>query len=154
MLAMQTFVRRRYHALLMGLIGLGFVLLTLELLLYRHYQGIQSIGLAARVIGAIVAFLGIRATGSLRRNLALVFLVLSLAGLIGVVEHNEERLGGEERPESARATQQQIQSGGAANQEQPAGGEIPPPVLAPLSMSGFCVLGLVALLAKKDDDER
>ena len=90
----QRFVQRNFHALLMTLVGAGFVLILLELIGYKHYQGLQIVGLATTIIGAIAAFAGIRATGRLRMGLAGVLIILSLAGLLGTFEHNEKRLGG------------------------------------------------------------
>lgn len=146
MLTMQSFVQRRYHTLVMASVGFGFVLLIVELLNYRHYQGLQIIGLATVVLGAIAAFLGIRATGGLHNALIVGFFVLSLAGLVGAFLHNADRLFGERRPEAAQATAQRAQSTGEAG---PPGGQIPPPLLAPLSVSGLCVIGAFTLLDRK-----
>lgn len=178
----QTFVQRRYHTLLMGFIGLGFVLLFAELIGYEHYHGFQVIGLATTIIGVVTAFTGIAAKGKLRFVLASIFLVLSLAGLLGLFFHNEDRLGLEQRPPAgqfpapgqggappigdnqtgqptAGTTNPQNQATPATGQElrqpgaRPGGRARPmgPPPLAPLSLSGFCALGMVALLGKKDE---
>ena len=165
----QRFVQRNFHALLMALVGAGFVLILLELIGYKHYQGLQIVGLATTVIGAIAAFAGIRATGRLRIGLAGVLIVLSLAGLLGAWEHNEKRLtgAGEERRPGAQSAEgapnnQDAQPPAAPSDgtqparpnggQRPRGGfEIPPPPLAPLSLSGFCILGAVALLGRKDE---
>jgi Na+-transporting methylmalonyl-CoA/oxaloacetate decarboxylase gamma subunit len=140
--SLQSFVQQRYHALIMAIIGMGFVLLMLELLGYHHYEGLQIVGLSATVIGALASFLGIGASSRRRRTLAVVFLVLSLAGLLGVWQHNGERLSGE-RPE-AELSEGRREAGEQDDED------IPPPPLAPLSLSGFCVLGAIALLGRKD----
>ncbi len=146
--SVQTFVQRRYYGLLMSILGLDFVMLFFELLGYRHWQGLQIIGLATVVLGAIASFVAIGANASLRKGLAVLFLVLSLAGIIGVWEHNEERLGGagERRPPVAAQQNRQV------GQRPPEGDfHIPPPTLAPLSLSGFCILGAVVLFGRRDD---
>jgi hypothetical protein len=147
---LQTFVQRRFHGLMMAMIGFGFVLLFLELLIgYQHYHGLQLIGLATTVIGAIVSFLGIGATGSRRWTLAILLLGLSLAGVLGTFLHNGDRLEGREGPPAAQSER------GTPPQRPPEardnGRPIPPPILAPLSLSGFCILGAVALLGRKDE---
>jgi hypothetical protein len=157
----QSFVQQRYHTLLMGFIGLGFVMLFLELIGYQHYEGLQLIGLSATVIGAVVAFLGIRASGKRRRMLGAIFLALSLAGLLGAWFHNEDRLRGEQRTDGQFNQGQPPRPeepgeragpgpGGPGGQPGPGGPRIPPPPLAPLSLSGFCLLGAVALFGRRD----
>lgn len=142
--SLQTFVRRQFFPLLMALIGAGFVMLFVELLLYSHYQGLQIVGTAATVLGAIAAFLGIGARGNLRVGLAILFIVLALTGLLGAWEHNESRFEGEgeRRPPAAAQAGEAGEAGEA---------ETPPPPLAPLSLSGFCALGALGLLGKRDE---
>lgn len=155
LLTMQTFVRRRFSPLLLLMVAAGFLLLLLELIGYQHFGGLQLVGTASVVIGLLAALLGIGARGRLRTTLIWVFLVLSLVGLLGAWEHNEERLGGErEAPAGAPAPQ----ADGDDDQESGPGGraeEIPPPLLAPLSVSGLCLFGAVSLLGRREDgDER
>jgi hypothetical protein len=165
MVGVQTFVQRRSYELLLGLVGVGFLVLLAELIGYRHFEGLQLIGTGATVVGAAAAFLGIRASAGLRRALAGVFLVLALVGLLGMWEHNEDRLGGEERrPPAAQVGQGgqggqagqggQVGPGGQGRQGGPGGFggfRMPPPPLAPLSLSGFCLLGAVVLLGRRDE---
>lgn len=161
MVGAQTFVQRRYHALLLGLIGVGFLLMLAELVGYQHFEGLQLIGTIATAVGAVVAFLGIRATGGLRRMLVGLFVFLALVGLLGTWEHNEDRFGGEERrPPAGQVSQggqaaQGSQSGQAGQGRQGGrertGFRMPPPPLAPLSLAGFCMLGAVVLLGRTDD---
>jgi hypothetical protein len=158
LVSVQSFVQQRYHALLMSVIGLGFVLLLLELIGYQHYEQLQLIGLGSTIIGAVVSFLGITATGNRRRFLAAVLIVLSVAGLLGTWLHNGERLEGERRGLPAEQFQGRPSQSGENGESQPwqvrpeEGGrpKIPPPPLAPLSLSGFCILGAVALLGRRD----
>lgn len=152
----QAFVQRRYYPLLMAVIGLGFLLVLLELILYRHFRGLQLIGTITTALGALLAFVGIGANARLRTILAGVFLALALVGLIGAWEHNEDRFKGErgERTEQAAPAQARGDDDDARQGSQPGqGGERgqEPPPLAPLSLSGFCVLSVLALLGKKDE---
>ena len=163
--SLQTFVQRRFFTLLMLLLAAGFLLIFGELVLYNHFKGLQILGTASTVIGAIMALVGIGAGANLRRWLAVGFIALSLVGVIGVFEHNEERLGGEEerRPPAAQTTGNQAsgesgeneqgeseEAGEAGERPEGPGEETPPPPLAPLSLAGFCALGAVALLGRKD----
>lgn len=157
--SLQTFVQRRFFTLLMLLLAAGFLLIFGELVLYNHFEGLQIIGTASTVIGAILALVGIGAGANLRRWLAVGFIALSLVGVLGVFEHNEERLGGEEerRPPAAQTTGNQAsgesgenEAGEAGEGPEGEGPEMPPPPLAPLSLAGFCALGAVALLGRKD----
>jgi hypothetical protein len=137
--SMQTLVRRQFHPLIMSMIAGGFLLLLVELVLYQHYESLQLLGMGAVVIGLIASLLGIGARGSLRTALIVVFLVVSLSGVLGLWFHNVERIGG-----GARI------SGGEESEE--GEGEMSPPVLASLSVSGLCVFGATMLLARRDDD--
>lgn len=148
----QTFIQRRWYTLMMLIIGVGFVTLIIELLGYQHWEGFQLIGLSAIAIGAIVSFVAIGASASLRKTLGLVFLVLALVGLIGTVLHNGKRLTGQ-------AADMPVPPPAAADGQAPAPGEgpeggrlrMPPPPLAPLSMSGFCILGAVVVLGRREE---
>ena len=169
LVGMQKIVQQRYYGLLMGLVGGGFVLLMLELIGYQHFEGLQIIGFAATIVGAVTAFAGIRANAQLRRILAGVFVVLAIIGLFGTVQHNAKRLGGDQRPPFGQnqpggqaGPAGQDRQGGQGQPGQPGGpGEpggfarrfrIPAPPLAPLSLSGFCLLGTVVLLGKREDE--
>ena len=153
----QMFVQRRFHALLMFMIGLGFLLILAELIGYQHFKGLQLLGTGATVVGALTAFIGIGARGNLRRILAGVFLVLALVGIVGVVEHNGDRLRGEQGQGQFQGGRSGQDANRPNDQGQPPdaqggfGSRIPPPPLAPLSLAGFCTLGAIALLGKKDD---
>ncbi len=142
---LQSFIQQRWYTLMMLMIGVGFVTLTVELIGYQHWQAFQLIGLSAIIIGAIISFLAIGANASLRRTLGLVFLVLALIGLIGTIMHNGDRLTGkanEERRPPPTAVEGQA--------GRPEGGfRMPPPALAPLSMSGFCILGAIVVLGRR-----
>lgn len=175
MKGLQGFVQRRFYLLLMLMIAAGFFLMFVELVLYKHSKGLQIIGTASTVVGAILAFIGVGANGNLRRTLAVVFIILSLVGFLGVVEHNEDRLGGEEdrRPRAAQTTDSQASSESGENEqgenaqgqsgengesgesgegsENGEGDEAPPP-LAPLGVTGLSAFGAVALLGRRDPE--
>lgn len=164
---LQGFVQRRFYLLLMLLIAAGFLLMFAELVLYKHSKGLQIIGTASTVVGAILAFIGIGANGNLRRILAVVFIVVSLIGVVGVFEHNEERLGGEEdrRPPTAQTTGSQASGESGENEQGESGeggengegsengeGDEAPPPLAPLGVTGLSAFGAVALLGRRDPE--
>jgi hypothetical protein len=156
LLGLQSFVRQRFSSLAMAMVAAGFLLLLLEMIGYNHFGGLQIVGTGAVVIGLIASVLGIGAHGRLRSILIGLFLVLALAGLLGEWEHNEERLEGERGPAAGQEapapqgeTEADQQSGPGGSEE-----EIPPPILAPLSVSGLCLFGSVLLLARREPDEQ
>jgi hypothetical protein len=155
--SLQSFVQRRFHTLIMSLIGIGFLFLLAELIMYEHYDGIQLVAVVSTVLGALLAFLGIVATGRMRLGIAAVMLVLAVSGIIGVVEHNEKRSeGGEQRSGQVQQGDEDkgSEQGEASKQGESGEGEgeaeIPPPPLAPLSLSGLCAFGAVALFGRRD----
>ena len=157
-LTLQSFVRHRFHPLLMSMIAAGFLLLLLELIGYEHYHGIQLVGMAAVVIGLLASLAGIGARGGLRKGLIYLFIVVALTGLLGEWEHNEDRLGGEREARNGQGLPgaQTGPSQGDGDQQSGPGGrreETPPPLLAPLSVSGLCLFGAVVLLSRRDDDD-
>ncbi len=149
LLSLQNVVRSRFHTIVMAMIAGGFLMLLAELLIYAHYQQLQLIGFGAVVIGLICSVVGIGANARLRRTLAVIFLVLSITGVIGLYFHNEERLGGEEGGPPAQG-----EGGGEEGGEEGGLGEprMEPPALASLSVSGLCIFGAVMLLARRDDE--
>lgn len=158
LLTMQSFVRGRFYPLLMGMLAAGFLLLLLELIGYRHFGGLQLVGTGAVILGLVAALLGIGAKGGLRRGLIYLFLVLALTGLLGEWEHNEDRFGEERRPQAGQSTQEgqdSPQQGDGDQQSGPGGSEerTPPPILAPLSVSGLCLFGAIVLLSRRDDED-
>lgn len=161
--SLQSFVQRRFHVLIMSFIGLGFLFLLAELIMYEHYDGIQLVAVVSTVLGALLAFLGIVATGRMRLGIAAVMLVLAVSGIIGVVEHNEKRgEGGEQRSgqvqqgdeaketDKSDASEQGEAAEAGETKEGEGEAEIPPPPLAPLSLSGLCAFGAVALFGRRD----
>ena len=167
MKGLQGFVQRRFYLLLMLMIAAGFFLMFVELVLYKHSKGLQIIGTASTVVGAILAFISVGANGNLRRTLAVVFIILSLVGVLGVVEHNEDRLGGEEdrRHRAAQTTGSQASGESGENEQGESGegdengengengeGDEAPPPLAPLGVTGLSAFGAVALLGRRDPE--
>lgn len=154
LLTLQSFVRQRFFPLIMGMLAVGFLLLLGELIGYKHFEGIQWVGTGAVIIGLLAALLGIGARGGLRKGLIYLFLVLALTGLLGEWEHNEDRLRGESGPQGA-GQQTDVGQGDGDQQSGPGGSEegIPPPILAPLSVSGLCLFGAIMLLARRDQEE-
>lgn len=155
----QARVRANLASLLLVFVSAGFLFLLAELLLAGHTEGIQLVAVIAGIAGAVLGFVGLFARGRLRYALAVLFLILALTGIIGVIEHNEERFEGKEAAAvpalvqadsgytltAYRTDRGEDDEGEAGEQEK----EAPP--LAPLSLSGLSVLGAMALLAKGDE---
>lgn len=79
--------------LLVFVIG-GFLLLLAELLLTGHTKGIQAIAIASTIAGVLLGLGGLFARPFLRKVLIGLFLLLALSGVVGIIEHNEERFEG------------------------------------------------------------
>ena len=169
MQSIQFFVQRRYWTLMMLFLIGGFAMLLAELVITNHTEGIQLVAVAASLGGLVLAVVGLIASPKLWPVVAALFLLLSLTGIIGVVEHIES--GGEEgerasRPalttsasSAAAAVSLRLQGGGdyddgparesGAGGFQPGGENVPPP-LAPLSLAGLSLMGTVVLLGRRD----
>ncbi len=157
--SLQTLVQRHVWSLLMLLIAGAFALLLVELIVTQHTDGIQLVAVGASAIGLILAGVSLLAPPSWRRALAVLFLALSLTGVIGVVEHQEAR--NKDRREAAlvapsgnttiRIADSQQEGGGRGERfGPPGGGESGPPPLAPLSLAGTSLMAAVLLLGRRD----
>lgn len=153
MASLKRVVRQYFYTILLLVTAGGFVMFAAELLLTGHTEGDQMVGVIASVIGLILALAALFLTSPQIRNvLAILFIVLSISGLIGVLEHAAAR--GEEGEEAMNAAdaagyqpvslrvQEEDEREGEARGESEA---VPPP-LAPLSLSGFSLLGAIVLL--------
>jgi len=161
----QAFVQRHFATLLLLLIAAGFVTFVAELLLMHHTEGIQLVAVVASVVGLLLALAALLAPAKWRNGIAILFLLLSVTGVIGTIEHNEgdEAEGRETRliaPTERNANQnivyraQDAEEGEAEEGEaEEAGeaGEAAPPPLAPLSLAGFALMGAITTLAKRDE---
>jgi len=166
------------NILLLFLLG-AFAMLTAELLLTSHVDGIQNVAVIASVVGAVAALAGFFVKGTVRHLVVLVMVVLSLSGLLGAWEHLESRQGGEASARGARVAyvtgsyqanplqqegeENEAEENGERNEAggseregdereggEREGGEGAPPPLAPLSLSGLALMGAAVLLAKQD----
>ena len=154
MASVKRIVQQNFYTILLLLAVGGFVMILAELLLSDHVDGIQLVGVIASVVGLILGVAALFLTGRQARNvLAILFVVLSISGVIGVLQHADAR--GDEAGEA-------VLSGSTAtpgyesvslraqeeNEAEGRGGEgetVPPP-LAPLSLSGLAFLGAVVML--------
>jgi len=168
MAGLQSFTRKHLTTLLLVLLAGGFAVLLAELILYKHFEGLQLVGLFSTIVGLLAALWGLVAKGGTRIALAGVMVLLVVAGLIGVVQHNESE-GGDEgaRPAAIAAAgananisltapgvAQDSDDAPVAPGARPRGdSETPPPPLAPLGLSGLALMGAVVLLAKRDPEE-
>lgn len=179
----QEFARKNLVWVLLTAIAVGFALTTWELVLYRHWEGTQLIGFVATVLGAVLALAGIFVSGALRNIVAILLVLLSITGLIGTYEHFEHAPGreGEEGARPALTVANAAQAGTVQNvafnpngevqsapaqeddaDEQPPAGarppfeggfRMPPPPLAPLSLTGLALMAAIVVLAKPDRRE-
>jgi hypothetical protein len=170
---LQAAMRRNLTPVLLLLLAGGYLVIVGELVLYRHWDGLQLIGFAASIVGLLAVLLGLFAKGGLRVGLAILLAVLSLSGVIGAFEHYESLLEGGEavQPALAQASAdatllvahqpgavenlvlQEDEEGERESSERDEGGEggeETPPPLAPLSLAGLSLMGAAVLLAKQD----
>jgi hypothetical protein len=160
---LENMTRQHLTVILLLLLLGGFATLLAELLLTNHFGGTQSVAVIASVVGVLALLTGFFVKGSVRHVVALLLLVLSISGLMGMREHFEEgseaqltpapvtMAAGDYQPIAgstdaiARAPQQED-----TENETRERGESTPPPLAPLSLSGLALMGAVVLLAKQD----
>jgi len=121
MKSLENLARRNLFVILLVLLLGGFLLVLAELLITGHVEGVQNVAVIASAVGAIGVAAGIFVKGTVRHVVAILLLVLTLTGLMGTLQHSA------------------------------ATGEVAPPPLAPLSLSGLALMGAVLLLAKQDE---
>ncbi len=158
MSGLQGFFQRQWQTVLLLLITGGFAVIALELFITDHYDGIQLIGIIAPVIGIVAALWGIFARGTLRMILALLLVVEAVAGMMGVLQHFQNRgeaavpaylVQGDAgyRPVAWLAAPASQEEGEAAE----SGSESAPPPLAPLGISGLALMGAVILFTPRPE---
>lgn len=129
----------------------GFLLILAELLLARHWEGIQLVAPVSVGLGFVLALLAL--TGRRAVPIAGVFLLLSVTGLFGTFQHFEAHTDKPDGPpRSAAQAVAQTVSVTTPTADENAGppegeGRGGPPWLAPLSLSGLALLDSVATLA-------
>ena len=168
--SLKQMIARNYYTLMYLLIAGSFLGLVAELVWTEHWDGIQLVGLLASVAGMVLAAIALFASPRMRQVLAVLFVILSISGIVGTIEHNEERGEGEASApvimaasagtnmELPAAQQEEGEEGEAGEQGEARGeggeggeGEAIPP-LAPLSLAGMSIIGAVTLFA--DDRNR
>lgn len=177
---LHALVQKRFYSLLLILVAGGFLVVLAELILANHTRGIQLVAVVATVLGLLLAGAGIVASEKARSILAVLFLLLSVTGVVGVIEHNEGRLeegvtvipaqvaeasgspshtaqysrdGGEgenEAAESGGTNTSEFGEGGERG-ERGERGEEPAPPLAPLSLAGLSLIGATVLAGYKKE---
>ena len=160
---LENMTRQHLTVILLLLLLSGFATLLAELLLTNHFGGTQSVAVIASVVGALALLTGFFVKGSVRHVVALLLLVLSISGLMGMREHFEEASEARATPAlvtmdaggyqpiagSADAIARTLQQEDEENETRDRGESAPPP-LAPLSLSGLALMGAVVLFAKRD----
>ena len=137
----------------------GFVFILAELLLERHWEGIQLVAPVSAGVGFVLALFALTRRGTL--PVAVLFLALSATGLYGTLEHFEERTESGPSAQAASASTSpaaQLVSDVSAPADGefagPPGGGSAPPWLAPLSVSGLALLGGAGALALGRREDR
>ena len=152
---LSAWTRNHFITLILAFTAGGFLFILAELLLERHWGGVQTIALVSAVIGLVLVLLAL----TWRRAVptAVLFLLLGVTGLFGTFEHFESRTEEHDGP-PGQASQVVLQAVSAppASAEGEAGPPDGsrrggPPWLAPLSLSGLALLGGAATLAGKND---
>ena len=152
---LSAWTRNHFITLILAFTAGGFLFILAELLLERHWGGVQTIAPVSAVIGLVLVLLAL----TWRRAVptAVLFLLLGVTGLFGTFEHFESRTEEHDGP-PGQASQVMLQAVSAppASAEGEAGPPDGsrrggPPWLAPLSLSGLALLGGTATLAGKND---
>ncbi len=154
MSGLKSLVRRHLFTLLLLLLAGGFAVILGELVLYKHWEGTQLIGFTATIVGLVAVVAGLFAKATLRPILAILLLVLSFGGLLGVREHLESAAEEQGEAQHVPVGNQQISLTQEDEEGEGAKGEaetVPPP-LAPLGVSGLALMGFVLLFARRDDE--
>lgn len=147
-------VQAHYYTVVMLLLVGGFAMLLTELLMLAHTDGIQLVAVGATIAGMILTLAALFVRERAAMAVAVMLIMLSATGVIGVYEHLERRAGdGAEGAEAmVRLQPQQLafqqDDGDAPDAAKPAddNGGTPPP-LAPLSLAGLSIMGAVTILA-------
>ena len=153
MTTFRLWLSTNFIALILAFTATGFVFLLAELLLERHWEGVQLIALMAAGLGLVLTLVSL--AGQRTIVVAALLLVLSVTGLFGTLEHFEERTDPQGGPPDQAATnavqvadipEAAPPSGPESEFDGPPGGG-GPPWLAPLSLSGLALLAAAATLA-------
>ena len=128
MSGLKGLARRHLFTLLLLLLAGGFAVILGELVLYQHWEGTQLVGLTVTIVGMVAVAAGLFVKGTIRSVLAILLLVLSVAGLLGVRQHSESAANAQNKEDA-----------------------VPPP-LAPLGVSGLSLMGSVLLFSRRDDE--
>ncbi len=150
-----AWTRDHFITLILAFTAGGFVFILAELLLERHWGGVQLVAPISAAVGLVLVLLAF--TWRRAVPVAVLFLLLGMTGLFGTFEHFEART--EERDGlPGQASQVVVQTvstvpTGTEGEARPPDGERRggPPWLAPLSLSGLALLGGAATLAGKSN---
>ncbi|MEZ4662115.1 MAG: hypothetical protein R2911_31575 [Caldilineaceae bacterium] len=147
---LQLVLQERFRAIVLLFVIGGFLTTAAELIFMGHVNGSQLVGVYAAIFGAFIATHGMVAAPKTRYYLAGIFLLLCFMGVVGVLEHFGVRKTKEAmmlvQQMRAAMTEGAAALGGPNNIGANLLGRITsPPVLAPLSLSGFSFLGMFTL---------
>ena len=154
---LSTWTKDHFITLILAFTAGGFLFILAELLLERHWGGVQTIAPVSAVLGFVLVLLAL--TGRRGVPVIVLLLLLSITGLFGTVEHFEQRTEEHDGPPEASQVALQTVSAPSTSEEGQFAGPPPgeggaPPWLAPLSLSGLALLGAAGTLAGKNDRAR
>lgn len=134
-------LRKNAHLLLSLFVAAGFAFLLAELLILNHTSGPRLIGVVTCVLGVIFSLVALAPNARVRQILAILFVLLALAGLFGANAHQGARGFRRQGVASAPATEDRT-----IRRALNSFGNLPP-TLAPLALSGLAMLGAAVTLA-------
>lgn len=142
----MTALRTRLPELVLLANAGAFAVLFAELLLMEHTDGIQLVAPAATASGAALCLVAVVLPGRSKWLVAALLSGLSTTGLVGFVQHMDERGGLSLSALNEDADDDDDHSGPGRGGGDDDEDELPPP-LAPLSVTGTALLGALAAAA-------
>lgn len=119
----------------------SFGFLALELILMGHTGGPRVISVIATALGAVLSFVALSPGAGLRRIVAILLVVVGLAGLLGFMSHSGARGFRQQAVTAAPATEDRT-----VRRALSSFGNLPP-TLSPLSITGLALLAAAVTLA-------
>jgi hypothetical protein len=154
-----AFVQRRWQALLLLLLAVGFASTAVDLLLAGHVEGVAFLGVVAPAVAFVCVMIGLFAGRTMRGAMAVVLLFVALAGLLGAWQHFEagRRSPGGGAPvllarqgasQAVRYAPALAAQGGSPLAQPRRGRRDGPSPLMPLVMSGLALMAAILLLVQ------
>ena len=97
---LSIWTKNHFTTLMLVFSAGGFLLILVELLLERHWDGIQLVAPISAVVGLVLVLLAF--TWRRVAPVAVLFLLLGVTGLFGTFEHFEVRTSPQDGPPDKR----------------------------------------------------